>query len=1583
MKKGVLKRLSSVVLIFAMTLTLFVVPQVSATVVEKNASVARQVANEGIVLLKNENNALPLSNVTPEKVAVFGQGQVFDGTVTAGFQTAGDGSADDSPVTVIDPFDAFTALETAGRIDLYEELSAEYVANLAYVPDDAMYTAVGENADTAVVIITRNPSATNDREAADWYLTDAEKTMLKKLTALKTSGALNKIIVVLNIGSTLDTAWAKDGNPDGINVDAVLSAWYPGEQGGNAIADTLIGDSNPSGKLSDTFAVSLDDYGFSLSRANETYSEDIFVGYRYFETFGIPVSYPFGYGLSYTTFNFGTPTYSVADGKITVSVDVTNTGSAPGKEVVQVYYSAPQKGVGSALMSKASVELAAFKKTGLIQPGATETVTITYDVNDMASYDDEGVTGNKSAYVLEAGDYKVYVGNSVKEAQTRLAGTYNVSSLTVTEQLNQYLAPKTAFNKTVVNNNNGVITKGTQAALTGTDEDVADRSYTPYTGEAAADVIPFDDVLTGKATYEQFVGQMSVDELVALTVGHPRVSGVSDGSSKAVIGAGEAINAKYGIPAADTFNGPCGIQINTKATSFGSEVLMACTWNTDLIYEAGKSMGKEAAVSGADILLTTSMNIHRHPLNGRHFEYFSEDPVLMGEMGSSQMLGIQSQGVTVTLKHFALYNKRYPQAQDVSVTERAAREIYLKGFEIAVKDSVAAGNPLAMMSSYGKINGTYASEIKGLMTGILRDEWGFDGLVMSDWGAAANAANSFIAGNNIKVPSSSTATNESSNTQRQSYIDSVTSAYNAGTITRNMLELNAIDILKVLAALPDAYVDILPISRVYVSSTYADNTSKPKTISNLSDNDKETDWAGLGETKFANRLIVDFGKAIPVRLVEFVSARMTNFRNDFTMYLSNDNEFLEKDVLYNYVAGGQGVTYRVVPATVDTIKSDKYRYLVIDGNAVNTKIGMSELRVYANATDAIMTDNSLINITDLTPGSSFSTSTAYAGWSASRATDMSANTEFITAQGHYNKDEYVFVDLGSAKKVDSLSLLIGTSSGRGNPDGVLIDPAYLRTDFDIVARNDNNFTKTEDETVLINYTGTLGPDTGDSSGLCILEVPDEYKNTEFRYIGIRKVPTAANNNVGQICITEMGVYAKASDYPYSYQRPTATYDKATGAISISTVARTIQDKAYKFVVAGYDDEGTLAEVKFVDLKKPSESARTEKETEVQGIGYATSITKSVVFDNHLNIAYAKVMLLSDLGSISPLTKAAEVELNPEYKAQLLKDPVLNYMKAEFDTASVISFSGSANPKTYYDDQNPVTIEWDAVNGATSYTFTLSTNEDYSDGKEYTTNTNSVTVTNLYVAERYFWKAVANNGTEVTGSFKTQEYAPRYITTETVSNLRDLGGWMTESGKRVNQGLMFRGAELTDDDGKNSYLRGTIAQLSDNDLDLMANELGIKTEFDLRGSENGTRTTSPLGDDVAYYDKSLGSNDYIIAADYGTLKDIFTVMADESNYPIFFHCVGGNDRTARLAFLVNGLLGVSKEDLIRDWELSSFSFNTVRRRNDSSYWAGFNGFIESIEAEEGNSLSEKIENVLINKIGLTQEQVDSIKDIMLD
>ncbi len=430
---------------------------------DNGMGVARVLNGEGIVLLKNEDNALPLKKGA--NIAIFGEGQHlrlytasdfnFDNSMQIetlakqhGYIPWGAGSSRSLGVggknAGIDPLDAFNYAESQGRITVYDDISQKYVAALEssysdesfveYVPTEADYQgAVNAGVDTAVVVISRFDGECVDMPVSDWTLHDSEKSVLQNATKY-----FDKVIVVLNTPAPIDTSWSFD-NDLGIDVDALLFAGYGGMQGGWAIADVVLGDVNPSGKLVTTYAKTLDDYPTTESFINDTsvqkYTEDIFLGYRYFETFDptySKVNYEFGFGLSYTDFTIEATGFNVEGNNVNVTVKVTNTGTVPGKEVVQLYASAPQ-----GMLGKAAKELAGFDKTQLLQPGASETLTITCDITELASYDDMGKTGNKSAYVLEAGDYNFFVGNSVKEAGTRLAGTHKISDLIVVEQLTE------------------------------------------------------------------------------------------------------------------------------------------------------------------------------------------------------------------------------------------------------------------------------------------------------------------------------------------------------------------------------------------------------------------------------------------------------------------------------------------------------------------------------------------------------------------------------------------------------------------------------------------------------------------------------------------------------------------------------------------------------------------------------------------------------------------------------------------------------------------------------------------------------------------------------------------------------------------------------------------------------------------------------------------------------------------------------------------------------------------------------------------------------------------------------------------
>ncbi len=434
---------------------------------------------------------------------------------------------------------------------------------------------------------------------------------------------------------------------------------------------------------------------------------------------------------------------------------------------------------------------------------------------------------------------------------------------------------------------------------------------------------------------------------------------------------------------------------------------------------------------------------------------------------------------------------------------------------------------------------------------------------------------------------------------------------------------------------------------------------------------------------------------------------------------------------------------------------------------------------------------------------------------------------------------------------------------------------------------------------------------------------------------------------------------------------TAAYDKVTGLITLSS----LEAGAGKYIVAGYGNNDALIEAKLISIDEAGDTI--------------------VSLNSHLDIAYAKIMLVNISDELLSLTDLAVVGVNP--KVQLLPTSVITYMTTDFEEAA----DKLLKTRPCITEQLDVIIDWEAVDGALGYTFTLSTNPDYSEGTEYSTTTNSITLNNLYIGTEYFCKIISDNGVEITDTFITQDYAPRFITTDSVDNVRDMGGWITENGKKIKQGLIYRGATLSDDRDESldsegnpaydangnrksntNYLLNEEMLLSENDKNVLTNDLRIKSEIDLRSSgEKSGRLDSPLGSDVKYYDITINADSKEFT-NIDKLSTIFKLMADENNYPIYFHCTGGNDRTGRIAYLLNGLLGVSEENLIRDWELSTFSWS-MRFRNDGTYWDAFSQFIDLVDSYEGDTLSEKIENVMINTFGLTQEEVDNIKSIMLE
>lgn len=516
--KGLQKRLISAVAVAAMTLNLFGVMPASAMSgpLTGNPEKALEVAEEGIVLLQNDEyngeKALPLPK--GETVALFGRGIVK--TVKGG-----GGSGSMSSTYVVSIQNGLEKKEEEGKISIYQELEDTYTSYYKTATTvqemeltDELVAGAAENADTAIIALSRsereNADNTVDPDTKNYQiysynLSDLEKDMLDKVT----SAGFEHVVVLINSSWFFDTSWIDTYNDDTHHIDAVVNVSMPGIEGGNAVANMLCGDVNPSGKLVDTVAKSFDDYPSQMETGDTTYTvhyeEDIFNGYRYFETFDPEyekVRYEFGYGLSYTDFDISNVKVSFANDKVTVNADVTNTGSVAGKEVVQVYFSAPQMNTGTAKLSKPAKELAAFVKTKLLEPDETETVTAVYDIADMSSYDDTGVTGNKSAYVMEAGDYNIYVGNSIKNAgENGIRDTYTVEEDTVTEQLTQRLKPKNLFRRLLADGTYENMVENRHTISLEKETTIASNAYFKVTGLSEDDFVQNDD---GETYYPSF-----------------------------------------------------------------------------------------------------------------------------------------------------------------------------------------------------------------------------------------------------------------------------------------------------------------------------------------------------------------------------------------------------------------------------------------------------------------------------------------------------------------------------------------------------------------------------------------------------------------------------------------------------------------------------------------------------------------------------------------------------------------------------------------------------------------------------------------------------------------------------------------------------------------------------------------------------------------------------------------------------------------------------------------------------------------------------------------------------------------------
>ena len=751
----------------------------------EHLAVTRKIAADGIVLLKNEEEILPLKTKT---VALFGAGAVD--TISCGI---GSGYISAPHVVTVKE-----GLENAGFSLTSEEWLERFSEesrkaneeDTTLTPLDRIWSgrriliddvpitdtdlARAKEADTAIYVIRRNAGEDDDRKAekGDYYLTDREEENIRKITQ-----NFENTVVVFNT-CVMDASFL-EAIP---GIKGAVLMGLAGNECGNALADILSGTCSPCGKLTDTWAKKYEDNpasaAFGRNDGNslqEDYTEDIYVGYRYFDSFGIEPLFPFGYGLSYTTFRIQAKKL-IADWKeISVEVEVVNTGNASGREIVQLYVTAPE-----GKLSKPFQELKAFGKTKTLAPSESETMILRLPTESLSSYDE-----TRAAFIMEPGDYLFRIGTD--SHHTRAAYVVRIEGEAVLRQVRNEIVPDHAMELLKAPKRSDL------RDMVPEDTDLAGLLSECFAGHApdvvlsAADCVTIDgacktreadqinkkrfagvepagsatlfDVMNGTVTMDAFVASLEPEVLMRLITGaanetpyetadrlhkevKPLEAPISSGSTTSLF------VSTLGIPQWRMTDGPAGLHLTMLgATCFPTDIVIAQTWDPQMAVLMGESLAKEMDFYNQDVILGPGMNIHRDPLCGRNFEYFSEDPVISGKMAAAITRGVQSvPGASVSIKHFACNNQEADRfSTNSTVSERALREIYLKGFEICVREA----DPHTVMSSYNKVNGIHTSSNYELLTEVLRGEWGFRGLVMTDWGTQSEKTEDYHAGNDL------------------------------------------------------------------------------------------------------------------------------------------------------------------------------------------------------------------------------------------------------------------------------------------------------------------------------------------------------------------------------------------------------------------------------------------------------------------------------------------------------------------------------------------------------------------------------------------------------------------------------------------------------------------------------------------------------------------------------------------------------------------------------------------------------------------------------------------------------------------
>ena len=768
-------------------------------------AVARRAAAEGMVLLENDG-VLPLQ--PGAKLALFGTGArhtIKGGTgsgdvnsrdtvsVDAGLRAAG---FEILNTAYLDAFDAAYAkareeweqaiyAATGGARDYFKLYTAHAKLSPRMPEDIAIPREACQAADAAIYVISRVSGEGADRNDAegDYYLSAAERADLETLCACS-----KKVIVVLNVGGIIDLGFMEE-----YPIAALVLMSQAGVEGGSALADVLSGAVNPSGRLTDTYARRYEDYpsseNFSHRNGNlieEYYTDGIYVGYRYFDSFGVGVRYPFGYGLSYTTFTQAPEGAVLAGTEVAVKVRVRNTGAVAGRQVVQLYAACP-----AVEQLKEFKRLVAFGKTALLAPGAEEALELRFDLAALTSY-----RTAQAAYYLEKGVYTLLAGPSAAEfaaaARLTLAETVKVQQLSNVCELLDALIEIAPDPARVAERDAALAGLAANAPVLAIDEAVralCEKLQTPVRPALDADLL---------AKAQAITAGLSDEEKTWMVVGAPsRMSGEEIGAAaNAVPGAaGETVALEaHGIPRMVLADGPAGVRLQKRfeidpvsgdiyrldrfatlenrffgkleahpgavsrfqfATAIPVGTLLAQTFDPALLEEVGAMIAGELAEFGVAVWLAPGMNIHRNPLCGRNFEYYSEDPLVAGTMAAAITRGVQQNGRAGTcIKHYACNNQEDNRFHVTSnLSERALRELYLKGFEIAVKTA----QPLSIMTSYNRVNSVHTANSYDLCTTVARDEWGFAGFIMTDWtttngGHGSSAAKCILAGNDLVMP---------------------------------------------------------------------------------------------------------------------------------------------------------------------------------------------------------------------------------------------------------------------------------------------------------------------------------------------------------------------------------------------------------------------------------------------------------------------------------------------------------------------------------------------------------------------------------------------------------------------------------------------------------------------------------------------------------------------------------------------------------------------------------------------------------------------------------------------------------------